>query len=91
LRRRRDVRLGVPDLRLVSFDADNRQNDHCRGLFGTTGAADAHSASVAGKFQNGTHIGSPAFVRALIAADPSADAPQIGVVATKPDAGLTLC
>ena len=87
LRRRRDVRLGVLDLRLVSFDADNRQDDHCRGLFGTATSAEAHSASVIGKFENGTHFRGPAIVRALTAANPSADAPKSALSQLSPMQG----
>jgi len=86
LRRRRRVRRGILDLCLVPFDSDHRQNDHGRRPFG---AAEAHGTSVVGKFQNGTHVGGPAIIRALTAADPSADASRSALMPTKQDAGLT--
>jgi hypothetical protein len=66
--------LGILDPPIVPLDADDRKDDHSRGLFGTAGAAETHGTSVVGKFQNNTHVAGPAIVRALAAADPSADA-----------------
>jgi hypothetical protein len=66
LRRWRSVRFGIVDQRrIVSFDADDRENDDCGGLFGRVNTAEAHDAPLVRKLDNGAHFGGPAVVRFL--------------------------
>jgi hypothetical protein len=75
LRRRLGVWFHIVDPRFVTLDADDGENDHRCGLFAACGTAEARSTSVVGKFENNTHVGGPAIVRAPESYGPlSADA-----------------
>src|ERR1700733_7490800 len=69
--RRLGVLFHIVDPLFVTLDADDGENDHRCGLFAACGTAEARSTSVVGKFENDTHVGGPAIVRALKATDPS--------------------
>jgi len=73
------VRFGILRVQLVmSFDADDGENDDRGGLFRRIRAAEAHDAPLVGEFDNGTHVGGQPMSPACQAADPLPDA-RIGV------------
>jgi hypothetical protein len=55
---------------VVPLDAHNRKDNDGRGFFRRDFATEAHDTPLVGEFNNGAHLGGPAVVRCLPAADP---------------------
>ncbi|MGO9701236.1 MAG: hypothetical protein ACLPX7_18450 [Xanthobacteraceae bacterium] len=58
VRRRMSARLRIFGAQLVvPFDADDRKDDHRRGLVGYVRAAESHNPPLIGELDNSAHVG----------------------------------
>jgi hypothetical protein len=65
--------------RVVSFDANHRENDDGGGFFRGVHAAEADDAPFIRELDNGAHVGGPSPLSAAPQRTPCLDAPRIGL------------